>query len=312
MKKKLLLIVSALALTILTGCGSADMSEAVKESMEWSSENDALDHDKAWYNQKTSETEVVDDTETTQYFYTLGDTVSMTLSLNDTNELGDVDIVITGVTPVFNGVQNCTAVSYTVTQTSGDPFTFKNIWFDMYADNKYVSGGNWDNHTIHDYCELREGMSYEGCYVGEIDYNTISSISMFLDNVEWRIPIESVNTETVESVTPTSPSQPTDDYLDWAGTYTDGISSASISMYSSPEDDSCGEFTGNIEGYGEISCPIEYYPDEWMMLAADETGLVAYCSTNEEGNYLIKVDIYLDDGSCISSEKMVMVEHFES
>lgn len=311
MKKKLLFIVSAIALTILTGCGS-DMSDAVKDSMEWSSENDALDHDKAWYNQAAS-TEVSDtDTETSEPIYGLGDTVPVTLSYDNVGDVAHVDITITGVTPVFNGVQNCTAVSYTVTQKSTNPFTFKNIWFDMYADSNYISGGNWDTHTIHDYCELREGMSYEGCYIGEVDYNTISSISMFLDNVEWVIPIESVNTETEEDVTPTSPAAPTGDYLDWAGTYTDGISSASISMYSSPEDDSCGEFTGEIEGYGEISCPIEYYPDEGMMLAADETGLVVYCSVNEEGNYLINVDIYLDDGSCISSEKMVMVEHFES
>lgn len=327
MKKKCLAIsVLALIIVNLTGCGAAkQIAQEAKDQMEWAEENGTLtDGQKPDQKLKDAADEIADaiiDTEETTEneetasvmaasdgtVHQIGETVSMTAKTDDGNS--KFDVTITGCKSVYNDIQNCTAVSFTVTCTDGDPFTFENGWFQMYADNTYVESGNWNGYGSFDYANLRSGMSYEGVYVGLVDFNSVSQITMFLGDEEWDIATNSVSSTIDEAGAPASEAD--SDYLEWAGRYSDGVSTIDISMYSSPEESSIGHLSGTVDGYGEISCEIQYYPEDHMILGVDcDEAISIYCNTDGNAKS-ISLSVTCGDVSALAGP-LPMTEHFES
>lgn len=301
MKKKTITVLAVLAIVVaaLGACGGSDESSSKDTNMETSTEITT---------EVVVESEVPEEITVADTSYTLGDTVTLIDSDNNT-----FDVTVTGCNPVFNGTENVTAVYYTVTLVSGDNLVTGNPWFDMYADNQYVEAGNWEDWTPFTSAKLKEGMTFEGCYIGDVDYNKVSDIQVFVNETEWDINVESVSTETSESVV-TSNVEQSGDYLDWAGLYTDGNSSVEINMYSSPEDESCGNMHAVIEDYGEINCEIQYYDEDMIILAVDSDQLVTiYCDDEGDNNKQITMTITDPDISdTIYAGPLVMTEHYES
>lgn len=325
MKKKILLVVTiaTMTLTNLTGCGATEeIAQEAKSQMEWAEENGTLTNaQKPDQKLKDAADEIADaiidteeDDETTSVIsntdgsiHQIGDTVPMTAKTDEGSS--SFDITITGCEPVYNDIQNCTAVSFTVTCTDGDPFMFENSWFQMYADNSYVESGNCNGHGSFDFANLRPGMSYEGVYVGLTDFNNVSEISMLLGDEEWDIPTNSVTNTTGEVGEPSS--EVDSDYLEWAGRYTDGVSTIDIFMYSSPDESSIGHLSGTVDGYGDISCELQYYPEDHMLIGVDcNEAISIYCNTDGDVKSLSMSVTYT--GISVNVGPLPMTEHFES
>lgn len=328
MKKKCLAIsVLALIIVNLTGCGAAkQIAQEAKNQMEWAEENGALtDGQEPDKKLKDAADEIVDaiiDTEKTTEndktesvvassdgtVHQMGETVSMTVKNDDGNS--KFDVTITGCKPFSNDIQNCIAVSYTVTCTDGDPFTFENAWFEMYADNVYVESGNWNGYGSFDFANLRAGMTYEGVYVGLADFNNVSQITMFLGDEEWNIATNSVSTTSDEAGAPSSEVVDSD-YLEWAGRYTDGVSTIDISMYSSPDESSIGHLSGTVNGYGDVTCELQYYPEDHMLIGVDcNEAISIYCNTDSNEKSISISVTYT--GVSTNVGPLPMTEHFES
>lgn len=320
MKKKILLVLTATMtlLTNLTGCGAAEqIAQEAKSQMEWAEENGTLNGQKPDQKLKDVADDIIDTEESDETtsvvsntdgsIHQIGETVSMTAKTDEGSS--SFDITVTGCEPVYNDIQNCTAVSFTVTCTDGDPFMFENVWFQMYADNSYVESGNWDGYGSFDFANLRPGMSYEGVYVGLIDFNNVSEIAMFLGDEEWEIPNNLVSTTTAEVGEPSS--EVDSDYLEWAGSYTDGVSTIDVSMYSSPDETSIGHLSGTVNGYGEITCELQYYPEDHMMIGVDcNEAISIYCNTDSNGKSISISVTYT--GVSTNVGPLYMTEHFES
>lgn len=325
MKKKILVILTTVIMTLtnLTGCGATEqIAQEAKSQMEWAEENGTLTNgQKPDEKLKDAAEEIADDIVDTEEgnktisvisntdgsIHQIGETVSMTAKTDE--GASSFDITITGSEPVYNDIQNCTAVSFTVTCTDGDPFMFENVWFQMYADNSYVESGNWNGYGSFDFANLRPGMMYEGVYVGLVDFNNVSEISMFLGDEEWDIPTNSVSTTTDEVGTPSS--EVDSDYLEWAGKYSDGVSTIDVSMYSSPDETSIGHLSGTVDGYGEITCELQYYPEDHMLIGVDCNEAVSiYCNTDSNGKSISISVTYT--GVSVNVGPLYMTEHFES
>ena len=314
MKKRLLaLLTGVMILSGVTGCGvTEDLAEGAKEQLEWTEENNALT------NGRTPEEQIEDtfgidisteDSSTASSIsssteFELGDTAEF-MWTNDDGSSSHLEVTVTGCEPVYNGEKNVTAIFYTVTCIDGVEVSFDNGSFTCYADSKYVEQTYWEDYNNFSYGKVVPGTSYEGCYVADVDSNTVTTIDMYLSDAIWHCQKETVSTSDnidfdLETV------------LAFSGLYTDGVDSFDCSMYSSPDGDSVGCYTAIINGVeysGEMQFDqvCEYY----VWFVDPENSVTIYFNNGGESP-MVSLTVQGLDGSIIDTPEYPMTQHYES
>lgn len=312
MKKSLLALLVAIMVLGLTGCDEADQFvEDCKEQAEWTAENGALTNGRSSQEQLEEtlgdlsgmdislEDEDNSTTSSGGNEHELGETISVTYT-DDYGTLSYLDITVTGYQVVNNGRKNVTAISYTITNTSGDEMIFDNSLFTCYADNNYVDTESWGDYNTFSYGKLMSGTSYEGCYVADVDGNTVSTIDLYIGDFVYHVQKEEILN--VES----NPDYDSEKGLSLAGLYSDGNDSLDVSFYSAADGWYVGSFTTTMDGVsysGELQ--YELGPDCYTYYG----DLLTICMWFENGS----VQVYVDGNSVnYWSSYMPMVQHYES
>lgn len=324
-KKMIVLLILGMA-ACTTGCGLAsEIAEDAKKQMEWTEEHHALtdgksidpnakkilddvtdailDSNDAENNDTDMDNTQVTATSSSNYF--IGDTAPL-ISKSDSGNTY-IDLTVTGYQQVYDSVneKNAIAIFYTVTSKDGEKMTFDNTNLDVYADDVYVEAGTWEDWSVFSYGILMPGTTYEGCYVADVDAATVSKIVMYCGDTVWTIQESYVSNQTAEDSL-------SNDGAEWAGFYTDGINNASISIYSAPEEGCAGNYHFTLEGYGEISGELQYYPEDNIFLPIDSSICMTIWCLDDNGTKTINISIIeelLDD---LSYGPLQMTEHYES
>lgn len=316
MKKRLLvLLTGVMILSGVTGCGATEqLVEECKEDYQRAQENGDLTNGRTTSEQiedtigdltgvdvsfESSSTSSSSSDE-----YELGETVGFTTT-NENGTSSHLEVTVTGYEPVYNGEKNVTAIFYTVTCTDGAEVAFENTNFTCYADSKYVGQSYWGDYNSFSFATLVPGTSYEGCYVADVDSNTVTTIDMYLSDAIWHCQKETVSTSDnidfdLETV------------LAFSGLYTDGVDSFDCSMYSSPDGDSVGCYTAIINGVeysGEMQFDqvCEYY----VWFVDPENSVTIYFNNGGESP-MVSLTVQGLDGSIIDTPEYPMTQHYES
>ena len=322
MRKKILIVLTGVMLLGATGCGVAeDLAEGAKEQLEWTEENGALTNGRSSDEQLAETVEdltgidisdsLSDNSTTSTTGFGIGETVSLTFTSNGAE--CSVDITVTECKPVFNDFKDVTAIFYTLNNTGNSRFSLGNSDFVCYADNKYIDQTFWGEYGIDSRAELMPGTIYEGCFIADVDANTVSTIDLYLDSFVFHVWNNGASTVYVDDSSAVGSTSDVVDGATYAGFYSDSNGkTCDVSFYSSPEGSSVGTIFVSIEG-NLYSGEMEYDTTNGCYKCMTENGdEITIYFEEYEGTPSVSLCIVRADGVIFGTDYIPMTEHYES
>ena len=315
MKKKILVVLTGVMLFGVAGCGVAEqIVEDAKEDIEWTEENGALTNGRSSDEQLAETVEdltgidisdsLSDNSTTSTTGFGIGETVPMTFTTNS-GAVTNMDITITGYRQVNNGTKNVTAIFYTATSKDGAEIEFGNFDFNCYADNTYVESTYWEDYYTSSSGVLMPGTTYDGCYIADVDPYTVNKIELYCGDCAWIIQKEGMQTVETPAFDPMA-------YMEYSGGYSGDFGSASVSFYSSVEDDYVGNASITFTDGTAYSGDFSYNPDTYTFELVEDDGTTISLHFSIEGDsyYLGVWDITNGASNYLAS--FMLTERYES
>ena len=315
MRKNRIVALCIMGTIFISGCGAVDaIKEDAKEQIEWTEENNArtngMSAEEAVENviedltgEDVNITGGADSVSDADIYY-IGDTAPMKLSDGDVS--ASLDVTVTGYKQVCDSAgKNITAIYYTVASKDGDQVQFGNPYFTVYADSSYVESGVWENYTPYSYGMLRPGTTYDGCYVADVDPFTVNEIEIYCGESAWIIQEGAMQVIETPAFDPMA-------YMEYSGGYSGDFGSASVSFYSSVEDDYVGNASITFTDGTAYSGDFSYNPDTYTFELVEDDGTTISLHFSIEGDsyYLSVWDITNGASNYLAS--FMLTERYES